>query len=116
MLNNSKGFTLLEVLIAISLISIVLVGFLELNVFNLYMLNRSNTLTKLLFLTKRRMSELGIARYPEIGQKTGEFTDYPGYKWIENVSNFGIDGVHKVEISVVAPDGETNKIIMYKAR
>ncbi|MBI5206339.1 MAG: hypothetical protein HY934_00950 [Candidatus Firestonebacteria bacterium] len=62
------------------------------------------------------MSEIEIAPYPEVGTKTGEFEKYPGYKWTESASEFGIDGVRKIEVTVTAPDGEKNSINIYKAR
>ncbi|MBI4649977.1 prepilin-type N-terminal cleavage/methylation domain-containing protein [Candidatus Desantisbacteria bacterium] len=113
---KNKGFTLLEVLIAVCIIAIVFIVFLQLNVFNLMSLNRSSTLTKLTFLTKSRLSEIEISDYPETGTKSGDFENYPGYKWVENASEFGIDGVRKIELTVSSPDGNSNKVTFYKAK
>ncbi|MBI5417555.1 prepilin-type N-terminal cleavage/methylation domain-containing protein [Candidatus Poribacteria bacterium] len=115
-MKKENGFTLLEVLIAVSILAFVFTGLLQLNAFNLVSLNRSSTLTRLLFLTKQKMSEMEMSNFPELGSKSGELEDYPGYKWTENVSNFGIDGIHKVELTITAPSGEKNSIIIYKAR
>ena len=113
---DKRGFSLLEVLIAVSIIGLVFVAFIKLNIINLISADHSITLTRLLFLTRQKVSELEIADYPEVGIKQGEFELYPGYRWIEKVSDFGVDGVRKIEIRVEAPDGQSNSIIIYKAR
>lgn len=113
---KNNGFTLLEVLIAVGIIGIVFVILLQLNIFSLLSLNRSSTLTKLTFLTKSKLSEIEINNYPETGTQSGDFENYPGFKWVENISEFGIDGVRKIELTISSPNGESNKIVFYKAK
>ena len=92
----ADGVTLLEVLIAISIISIVLVSVYRLHSQTLMMNYSARFHTVAPFLAQEKLTELDLKEGDELDDGSGDFgDDHPGYKWT-------------VSVTTIEPDEETN--------
>jgi len=79
---ESAGFTLLEVLVAVAIVGTALVILLGSVNGGLVMAQRSNQMTIAANLGQARMAEILSGPFPELGNDEGDFgEDYPGFEW-----------------------------------
>lgn len=84
--NPLKGFTLLEVMIAVAFIGIAMLALLSLHHSNLESVIRAQDLTRASMLAQQIMSTAEADRFPLPGQTRGDFSrDYPdqfnNFRW-----------------------------------
>ncbi|MCM8803935.1 MAG: type II secretion system GspH family protein [Candidatus Omnitrophica bacterium] len=84
-----KGFTLLEVMIAIGIFGIVAIACLGNYLISLKNIKIVNDKIKILILSEQKIEELKI-KNGEIKEKIGNFSDYPDYTWEIQVSDIVI--------------------------
>jgi general secretion pathway protein I len=93
-----KGFTLLEVMIAVSLIAIALTTLLGSQSQSVSFANSAKFETMAALLAQSKMSE--IAAMPDkdaLSSDSGDFgDDYPGYTWEVTLSDISIEGVDNI--------------------
>ncbi len=95
-----SGFTLLETMIALSIISIVLVAVFEMHSQNISMNNAARFYTTAPLLAQRTMAELEIKPVNEWISDSGNFEDdFSGYNW-----SIAIDDVKSEMLGSVADD------------
>ena len=79
--HNQRGFTLLEIVIALAILSIALVAVLRSGGSNLALIYESNTLTTASFLCRQKLAEIES----EVGESNvmeGDFgKEFPGFRW-----------------------------------
>jgi len=85
-----KGFTLLEVMIAVAFIGIAMLALLSLHQSNLDAVIRSQDLTKASMLAQQLMSTAEASRFPPPGWTRGDFSrdypgEYPNFRWEREV-------------------------------
>jgi general secretion pathway protein I len=88
--NLSRGFTLLEVMIAVAFIGIAMLALLSLHQGNLDSVIRAQELTQASMLAQQLMSTAEASRFPPPGWTRGDFSrDYPGqyenFRWQREV-------------------------------
>mgnify|MGYP001078653371 CR=1 FL=1 len=102
---SRKGFTLLEVMIAMAILATVLVTVFHSQSQSIAMANESRALTTLALLAQSRMAEIEGRQDLSTGQTTGNFgDDFPDYTWTANISQPqgpGSTYLRKIEITVV---------------
>jgi general secretion pathway protein I len=86
-----RGFTLLEVMIAVAFIGIAMLALLSLHQSNLQSVIRAQDLTRASMLAQQLMSTAEVDRFPSPGQTRGDFShDYPGefnnFRWERDVN------------------------------
>lgn len=93
---SNRGFTLLEVMIAVALIAIALTTLLGSQSQSVSFANSAKFETMAALLVQGKMSE--IARQQETpASGSGDFGDeYPGYAWEVEVSDIFIEGVDNI--------------------
>ena len=100
-----KGFTLLEVMIAMAILATVLVTVFHSQSQSIAMANESRALTTLALLAQSRMAEIEGRQDLSTGQTTGNFgDDFPDYTWTVNISQPqgpGSSTLRKIEVTVV---------------
>lgn len=100
-----KGFTLLEVMIAMAILATVLVTVFHSQSQSIAMANESRALTTLALLAQSRMAEIEGRQDLSTGQTTGNFgDDFPDYTWTANISQPqgpGSTYLRKIEVTVV---------------
>jgi len=109
-----SGFTLLEILVSLSIIALVLLAVFRLHSQTLTMNQEAGFFTTAPFLANVKMAEIEAA-FPEIPQnETGYFGDeYPGYSWKLAVTDVTSDSLEEtakdlkqLDMTVALNDGE----------
>ncbi len=79
---NHTGFTLLEVMVALSIIAIVLVSVYKLHGQTIDMFNDIKFYTSAPLLAQSKMAEIENMDADELGDNSGNFgDDFPGFNW-----------------------------------
>jgi general secretion pathway protein I len=93
----NKGFTLLEVMIAVALIAIALTTLLGSQSQSVSFANSAKFETMAALLAQSKMSEITVQEPNELTNDSGDFSDdYPGYAWEVNVSDIVIPGMDNI--------------------
>lgn len=94
---KNKGFTLLEVMIAVALIAIALTTLLGSQSQSVSFANSAKFETMAALLAQSKMSEITVQEPGELTNDSGDFgDDYPGYAWEVNVSDIVIPGMDNI--------------------
>jgi prepilin-type N-terminal cleavage/methylation domain-containing protein len=117
---RNDGFTLLEVMIAMVILSVTFMALLEAEAEGIKMCSQSKFITTSTLLAERHISEVkaGISdEKPTPGQKSGDFgADYPGYTFTEDVEATPLSAYYKYTLTVnfgTGKDAYQNKIITF---
>jgi general secretion pathway protein I len=101
---SRQGFTLLEVMIAMAILSTVLVTVFHSQSQSIAMANESRARTTLALLAQSRMAEMEGQQDLSIGQTSGTFgNDFPNYSWTATVTQPpgpGSSFLRKIEVTV----------------
>jgi type II secretion system protein I len=87
---GNRGLTLLEVLVAVAILGSVLVVLFGAVNRNLIMASQSKNLTIAETLAQKKLSEIELEGYPELGVEEGEFEEFPGFRWKQSVREFDV--------------------------
>jgi general secretion pathway protein I len=115
-----RGFTLLEVMIAMAILAIVLVTVFHSQSQSIAMANESRAMTTLALLAQSRMAEVEGQQNLSTGQTSGKFgDDFPDYSWTAGISvpqGPGSSYLRKIEITVVHDyyPKRPYKVILYR--
>ena len=90
----NRGFTLLEVMIAVAIIAIALTTLLGSQSQSVSFANSAKFETMAALLAQSKMSEITAQNASDLNNDSGDFgDDYPGYTWEVSVSDLVIPGV-----------------------
>jgi general secretion pathway protein I len=90
---HQKGFTLLEIMIAVAIIAIALTTLLGSQSQSVYFANSAKFETMATLLAQSKMSELVLEDSFSLSSNSGDFgDDFPGYAWEAKVSDIVIEG------------------------
>jgi general secretion pathway protein I len=79
---SRAGFTLLEIMVALSIVAIVLVSVYRLHAQTISMNQAARFYTTAPLLAQRKMAEIETISLKELADDTGSFDkDYPDYRW-----------------------------------
>lgn len=107
---RSFGFTLLEVMIALAILSIVAVAFLRSQAGSVRLIEEARYISLATLLAKEKMAELESKGFAEPGKSSGERGDsFPGFGWERKVSATEVWNVQKVEIKVWWKEGNRER-------
>jgi len=97
------AFTLIEVLIALFILSVALLAILRGNVFNLRSTSESSNLTTAVIAAESIMKEEIAKGYPPSGKDEGFFEDEPfkGYRWEKSVEVMELPFVEELKLVTV---------------
>lgn len=111
---DARGFTLLEVMVALAVIATAFTALLGLHVRNLKIAASNQAYTQALLLSRSLISEAQLGPYPEVGVAQGDFEErwpgrYTGFRWQRTVSDFGggLLAVRQVTIRVIPYEDES---------
>jgi len=98
--DQKKGFTLLEVMVALSIIAIVLVSVYKLHAQTVSMNNEVRFYVTAPMLAQIKMAEIESESLEDIGDDSGDYGDeFPDYRW-----NIVIDDVESTALGDIAKD------------
>ena len=112
--NNPKGFTLLEVMIAVAVLTIALAAILGLQSRSLTLASESRFQTTATLLAQGKMAEVAVAGMGDLTSDSGDFGDvFSGYAWRLSVQNTDLPGLEKmkgrlkrIDLEVTCGEGE----------
>ncbi len=92
---RARGFTLLEVMVAMAILGIALLGLLGLQHQSMQSVIRAQQSTRASMLAQAVMTEAELERYPDLGHKSGDFQasfpgEFPDYRWEREVDPSGM--------------------------
>ena len=103
--NRRAGFTLLEVMVALAVIAFAFVGLLGLHARNIRLVARGQNLTRATLLGRELISQIQFqvlsSGLQGLGDSSGTFEGYPGYRWERQVLPTGLDEMREVVVRVV---------------
>ena len=115
------GFTLLEVVVALAILSGTLVSVLVLHHRNLVLFQRATSLTQATFLAQEYFAGLAVGeKTPDLMNTEGTFPgqENSAYRWQQEVEPAGMDGLLRVRLKVLWGEerqGEFVEFISYVA-
>lgn len=96
-----KGFTLLEVMIAMAILAIALVAVFSSQAQSISMTADSRFTTTATLLAQSKMVECEATALRDIGSNSGDFgSDFPDYVWRVEVKDMDRDLLKKIEVTV----------------
>jgi general secretion pathway protein I len=113
-----RGFTLLEVMVAIAILGTALVSLLSLHHQSMQSVIRAQEMTRASMLAQAVMTEAELERFPDLGKSTGDFqSSFPGqfqdFRWerlVEASANF--PDVREVKIFVRYGPGQSRSFAL----
>jgi general secretion pathway protein I len=111
-INKKEGFTLLEIMIAVAILSIALVAVLQNESRILSSTYESNTLTMASFLALQKASELESRIGKADTEMEGGFgKDFPFFTWKAEVRDIPVPGIQAkfLRVSVLWKEGERDR-------
>ncbi len=119
LLSRSKGFTLIEVMIAVAILAITLVTVYRSHSQSIAMVSSSRFLTTASFLAQARMARIDAADPREVASGQGSFgEEFPGYFWEVEVGDVeDLPLLKKMALTVTNDRMTANnvyRIVLYK--
>jgi len=109
---QTSGFTLLEVMISLAILSLVGVAFLRAQASSVHLVDESGQISLATLLAREKMAELESTGYPALGKKSGQGEEpFPQYSWEQTVSSTDIPVLRKAVIRVLWVEGTTNRAL-----
>lgn len=95
---EKEGFTLLEVMIAVAVLTIALAAVLGLQSRSLSLASESRFHTTAAFLAQKKMAEAAVAELAGLSSDHGDFGDaFPAYAWRLTVQNADLPGIERMK-------------------
>lgn len=114
-----KGFTLMEVMIAMVILAVALVAVFQSQSHSISLATDSRFLTTAALLAQSKMAEVEAGSILDTNSKDGDFgTDYPDYTWHLDISDTQIPKFRKIEFTVknnLLTNRGTYSLVLYKA-
>ena len=110
-IDRPRGFTLLEVMVAMAILGIALLGLLSLHHQSVQSVIRAQQSTRASMLAQAVMTEAELERFPDLGRTSGDFEsafpgEFPDYRWQRVVADSGMfPDVRKVTILIAYGPG-----------
>lgn len=94
---HNRGFTLLEVMIAVAFLAVALTTLLGSQMQSISYANNAKFETMAALLAQGKMSEITLLDGSSLSGDSGDFgEDYPGYTWKTTVSEISIEGADPI--------------------
>jgi len=97
---EERGFTLLEIVVALTIAAIALPALLQAFSQGTKRHSLIENKTTALYLLRLRMAEIEMEGYPEVGTEEGEFGTNSRFKWSSEIAETDTDGLREVTVTV----------------
>lgn len=114
---HHRGFTFLEIVISMALISIALLAVLRLQGSSMDLQSEAQFITTASYLAEDRISRIQAEGKLEPGRASGGFgEDFPYFRYLEEISKVAdTEHFYKVEISILMEGGTSSKDLSTEA-
>lgn len=116
--NFRRGFTLLEVMLAMAVLAIALVAVFQSQSQSISMAGISRFYTTAPLLAQSKMAETEAMPVADIGSEDGDFgEDFPQYAWQVTVADTGFEFLKRIEVTVTGAmmnSNNTYQLTMYR--
>lgn len=109
MRKRNRGFTLLEVMVALAIIVIALVALLTTQSTSIKIMTRSTLMTKAYLLAEKKLAALELAGYDVIEDDDGSFEENPELRWEQRVAQADLEGLKEVRIHILSGNPERER-------
>ena len=107
---TGRGFTLLEVMVALAVLSLALVVIFSQQATSIDQGNEARIVIKATFLAQERMTALLTNDRLSIGEEDGEVPeDIPSFHWKQVVEESEIEGMQRVTVIVLWKEGDKER-------
>ena len=103
MRKENSGFTLVEILITLTILAAALPALLQAFTSATSTQGLSDNSTTALYLLKFRMAEIEMEGYPDVGQESDEFGENTRYLWrsvVEDIESEEVENIRRVTVTV----------------
>jgi general secretion pathway protein I len=106
----AAGFTLLEIMIALAILSLVAVAFLRAQASSVRLVDESIQISMATLLAREKIAELESLRFPEPGKNSGPGGEaFPLFRWEQIVSSTEILNLRKAVVRVLWMEGNQQR-------
>lgn len=114
---RSRGFTLLEVMVALVIVGYAFVGLLALHNRNLSIVGRDQDQTFAMLAAREIITRLDFEPFPDVGLSSGDLAYPSGFHWELEVSEVGdLAEIRRVVVRVLNTDGSGKAELVYYVR
>jgi len=107
---EANGFTLLEIMVALAVISISLVVLLGLRNRDLVLSATARDITEATMLARKKITEISLSTFPDLGEKKGDFgEESPDFRWRQEVVQTPFESVREMVLEVSWGVNENNE-------
>ena len=107
--SGKRGFTLLEVVIAVAIVGVALMMLLSSVNRNLDIAAKSRDAQIAALLAQQMLTDIELEGFPDIREEEGDFENYPGFSWFLSVLPYNLSVVETniriVRVLIVWNDG-----------
>src|SRR5581483_7317523 len=109
-----RGFTLIEIMIALMVLSVSFVVLIGLRNRDIALAAYSHHMTEATLLARQRITEITAAGFPEMGESEGDFGEAaPLYKWKQQMKQTPFDVVRELALAVVWKEGSREEEVRF---
>ncbi len=110
--NQNEGFTLLEVMVALTIVSITLIAVLGLTQRNILINEKLQQMTRATFLAKQKMAEIENSIQQSLDQNQGTFEEpNQDFRWRAVYTPTQISGIEQIDLSVLWGEEKKNELV-----
>lgn len=110
------GFTLLEVMIALAILSVVAVAFLRAQAGSMGLVRESSQISLATLLARQKMAELESAGFAATGKSSGPGGEFfPSFRWEREITSTDLPNVRKALIRILWVEEGKERLLEFTA-
>jgi len=111
---HAAGFTLLEIMVALTVLSISLVVLLGLRNKDIALAAHARELTEATLLARQKVTDITITGFPNLGEETGDFgEEAPKYRWRQEVRPTPFEAIRELSVQVIWENNKEERSVNF---